>query len=83
MKILCTIKDTAVEAFGPTFEVRATGEAMRMFKDEVNNEQSRINKHPQDFELYKVGMFDDQTGELTGMTPERIARAIDIKEMQS
>lgn len=79
MKIICTIKDNAIEAFGPTFEVRAQGEALRMFKDECENPESRINRHPEDFELFKVAMFDDQTGEMQGMKPERIARAIDIK----
>lgn len=78
MKIICTIKDNAIEAYGPTFEVRAQGEAMRMFVDEARNPESRINKHPEDFELFKVAMFDDNTGEMQGMKPERIARALDV-----
>lgn len=80
MKVLVSIKDQAVEAFGPIMEVRANGEALRMFIDEVNNPDSRINKHPQDFDLYKMAMYDEQTGEIEPLNPpERIARAVDIK----
>lgn len=81
MKIIFSIKDSATEAFSPLFEARATGEALRMFKDQTTNPDSQISRHPTDFELYKVGMFDENTGELTGMKPERIARAIDMLEM--
>lgn len=77
--IICAIKDNAVDAYERTFEVRAQGEAMRMFKDEANNPESRIGKHPEDFELYKVAMWEPATGKMEGMTPERIARAIDLK----
>jgi len=83
MRIICAIKDGAVDAYETTFEVRAQGEALRMFLDEVQNPQSRIHRHPEDFELYKIGMFDEQSGELQGMKPERIARAIDLKEIKS
>lgn len=83
MRIICSIKDNAIEAFTPTFEVRAQGEALRMFIDECNNTDSKINKHPEDFDLYKVAMFNEETGEMEGMTPERIARAIDMKGLKS
>ncbi|QXP08521.1 MAG: nonstructural protein [Arizlama microvirus] len=81
MKILCTIRDAAIDAFGPVLEVRAQGEALRMFKDECNNPESRIYKHPEDYELYKIAMYDDMTGEVQGMKPERLARGQDMQEM--
>lgn len=77
MNYVYSIRDAATEAFSPPIIVRAQGEAIRMFVDEAQNPDSRIKKHPQDFDLYKVGEWDDQTGELSGQKPERVARAQD------
>lgn len=77
MKIY-SIKDQAVEAFAQPFFVKAQGVAVRMFMDETNNEQSQINKHPEDFELWYLGEFDDETGQITQPQIERIARATDF-----
>lgn len=79
MKKLYTIKDLAVEAYGPLFEARAHGEAIRLFKDEATNSESRISKHPQDFELFYMGEFNDQNGEFNTPAPEKLARATDYK----
>ena len=78
MNIIYTIKDDAVDAYGPPFHVRAQGEAIRMFMDEATNKDSRINRHPRDFALYKIGAYNDQTGEITGQTPERVSKATDF-----
>lgn len=78
MKVLVAILDNAIEAFGPIMEVRANGEGIRMFIDEANRPESSIHKHPADYDLYKIGMWDETTGELQAMMPpERIARAVD------
>ena len=80
MKIYA-IKDNAIEAFGQPFFVKAQGQAVRMFKDEANNPESQIHKHAEDFELWHIGEFDEQTGTLSTTTnTERVARAIDFKE---
>ncbi|WNK12808.1 MAG: nonstructural protein [Microvirus sp.] len=83
MKPICAVKDLAVQAFGTPFTTRSRGEALRSFKDEVNRTdgQSAVANHPEDFELYEVGHFHDDTGELTCTTPpELIARAKDLKQ---
>lgn len=81
MKHYYAVKDLAVQAFGIPFQVRAEGEAMRSFQDEVNgkgSENSAIAAHPEDYELYKLGTFDDVTGELKGHTPQLVARAKEL-----
>ena len=82
MSKIYAIKDQAIEAFSQPFFVQAQGQAVRMFMDESKNEQSQINRHPADFELWYLGEFDEQTGTITGAANiERVARAIDfIKE---
>lgn len=78
--IICTIYDMAVQSHGQPFFARANGEAIRIFVDEVNNPGSRINKHPSDFELYKIGTYEDFDAAITTMPIERLARAQDYTE---
>lgn len=64
-----SIKDRATDAFMRPFFAQAIGQAVRMFMDEVNNPQGDIFKHPDDYDLYHLGTFDDNTGQLQ-MNPE-------------
>lgn len=80
MKPIYAVKDLAVQAYGTPFFVRAKGEALRSFQDEANKKDgnSAIAQHPEDYELYYIGDYDDMTGELTATTPVLIARAKDL-----
>jgi hypothetical protein len=42
----------------------ATGVAIRSFQDEVNRnaEDNQMYAHPDDFDLYELGIFDDFDG---------------------
>lgn len=65
MKMLvCTIRDRAAEAYGRPFFLPATGVAIRSFQDEVNRkaEDNQVYQHPDDFDLYELGLFDDFSG---------------------
>lgn len=73
--ILVSIKDRAIDAYQPTASVRAEGEAIRSFQDAINNQQNaQLHAHPDDFDLYVVGYFDDQTGHIEPLDqPKQIA----------
>lgn len=62
--IVCSIKDRAAEAFGRPFFLPAVGVAVRSFQDEVNRpaEDNQVYQHPDDFDLYELGLFDDSNG---------------------
>ena len=62
--IVCTIKDRAADAYGRPFYVPAVGVAIRSFQDEVNrpSDDSQIYQHPEDFDLFELGEFNDDTG---------------------
>lgn len=75
------VRDTAAEAYiSPPIFVPARGAAMRAFMDALdpNAQASPFNKHPQHFELWYVGDYNTQTGEITGKTPEYIVKGVDI-----
>lgn len=77
---IVAVKDLAIEAFQPPAFCRAKGEAMRGFTDAVNDPANKqLNQHPEDFELWHIGYFNDQTGELAKLElNERLARGVDV-----
>ena len=62
--IVVSIKDRAADAFGRPFYVPSTGVAIRSFQDEVNrnSDDNQMFQHPDDFDLFHLGEFDDNTG---------------------
>jgi len=63
---IVSVKDRAANAFGRPIFVTAIGQAIRSFQDEINRvaDNNEMNKHPDDFDLWHLGTFNDQTGEL-------------------
>jgi hypothetical protein len=61
---ICSVKDRAADAFGRPMFVPSTGVAIRSFSDEINraNDDNQLYNHPDDFDLYDLGSFDDNTG---------------------
>jgi hypothetical protein len=62
--IICTVKDRAADAYGRPMFVPSTGVAIRSFSDEINrnNADNQLFNHPDDFDLYELGEFDDNSG---------------------
>lgn len=84
-QIIISVKDTAAQAFTRPVFVPAVPVALRSFRDEVNRSDSKddLAMHPEDFELYEIGSFDDSTGVIEVIEPRIIARAKDLKDIQS
>lgn len=74
--ILVALYDRATEAHAAVMTVRTRGEAIRSFRAECANKQSPIAQNPTDFELWELGTYNDETGEIQPAR-ERIARAED------
>lgn len=75
-----SIRDRAIDAFGRPAFVPALGAAVRGFGDEINRAGSEMNAHPDDYDLYHLGEWDDATGEFTQLKrPEQIAVGKNMK----
>ncbi len=61
---ICSVKDRAADAFARPMFVPSTGVAIRSFSDELNRSDAdnQLYNHPDDFDLYEFGVFDDNTG---------------------
>lgn len=68
MRLLCFgVYDEKAGAFGHPFFSSAMGLAIRQFGDWINNPETNLAKHPQDYRLLHLGEFDDVSGVLTAL----------------
>jgi len=72
-----TIRDQALNEFGNPFCARTIPEAVRIFLDEARNPESQLHKHPEDFTLHHLGMFNAETGLFETGAPYQVCRALD------
>lgn len=80
--VVCSVFDYAMGTYGRPLFVVAKGQAVRSFTDEVNREHeaNEMYRHPDDFWLFHVGSFDDQTGRLLPLSePELLVKGSDVK----
>lgn len=73
-----SIRDSKAAAYHPPFYKKSHGEAERDFSDLASDTQTAVGKHPEDYDLYYVGQYNDETGQVLPLdTPQHIAKAID------
>ena len=62
--VMCSMKDRAADAYARPMFVPSVGVAIRSFSDEINREDkdNQLFAHPDDFDLYELGTFDDSNG---------------------
>jgi hypothetical protein len=80
------IRDSKAQIYNTPFFKHTHGEAERDFTSLVNdsNTNNNVNKYPEDFDLYHVGRYDDQTGKFEALpTPEHIVKAVSVQRVQN
>lgn len=73
---MMSVFDRALGAYMQPWFAQSKGQAQRMFTDEINNPQGDMHKHPEDYALFHLGEWDNETGALTKEpinAPEQIA----------
>lgn len=79
-----SILDTKADAFMSPFFMSTTGQAVRAFKDLVNDPKSSVYKHPGDYRLVHIGLFDDQLGKLESLDQvEPLGYGSDYRDLPS
>lgn len=61
-RVVCAVFDSAAGLYGQPIFVPSVGAALRSFIDEVNNKESAMYAHPEDYTLFNLGMYDDEVG---------------------
>lgn len=58
---ICTVHDVKARAFLPPFYCSTLEVASRTFADCANNLEHAFGKNPEDYSLYHLGSFNDDT----------------------
>ena len=72
------VYDSATCAYMRPFAFQTDGQALRGFADEAVRADSEISKHPEDYSLYRIASFDDNTGKMEGCEPKCLGRAHEL-----
>lgn len=72
------IFDRAIQSFiGAPFAQPTNAAAMRVIKHEATRDGSQIQANPEDYELYHLGYFNEETGEIAA-NKELVVRIQDL-----
>ena len=77
--VICSVYDKAVDAYMRPFFCKTEGEAVRMFEDICLDDTQPLGKHPEDYSLYRIGVFDDHSAVLESCDPVCLRRAHEIE----
>lgn len=69
--VILAVRDRAMDAFMQPFFVPALGLGVRSFSDEVNRPESPMFAHPDDYDLFHIGHYDDATALVELVSPPR------------
>jgi len=72
-----SIFDTASGLYSRPYFGQSDGEAKRSFMDIATDKDHPIGKHPKDYTLLRIGMFDDATGDITNELNESLCTALE------
>ena len=78
---ILSVRDRTADSFGQPFFSQSVGQAVRNFSDEVNRAaaDNLLYMHPEDFDLYHVGIFNTDTAEVTTHAPKQVAVGHSVK----
>lgn len=68
MRLFQIFDKRAQQVIGNIIAYRHPAAAVRVFTDALQNKDSIISQHPEDFDLIELGEQDDETGVITAAT---------------
>lgn len=74
-----SIRDSKAEIYMQPFFQKSHGEAERSFTQLARDQKSTVSQFPEDYDLYFVGVYDDQKGTVQSLdTPQHVLKAVDV-----
>lgn len=79
MEMLCfAVYDQAAHAYMEPFFAPTVELAIRGFRHAVNKPGHPFNDYPEEYTLFLLGSFSQQTGELVGKAPQHISVGVQV-----
>ena len=73
-----TVFDVAAGVYDRPFFAHSDKVALRSFADIAVNKDHPIGQHPEDYSLFAIGEYDDNTGVIKGRDRECLATALEM-----
>jgi len=74
---MIAVKDAKIGSFARPVCVVNEATAVRAFADAVNDPTTEYHKHPEDYTIWSIGTYDDQTGQfMNSASPTQLALAV-------
>lgn len=74
-----TIRDSKGGFYDIPHFTRSHGDAERGFQKLAQSKDSKVGQFPEDYDLYYLGDYDDETGLIKPLdTPQHVLKAVDI-----
>lgn len=79
---MLTVRDIKADSYGQPFFSTSIGQAVRSFGDEINRaaQDNLLYQHPDDFELFHIGLFDTDTAGVEAFPPKSVALGSSYKK---
>ena len=75
-----SVYDKKADAFIPPFYYHMEAQAVRTFKDMVSNVDHAFGRHPEDYDLYAINVFDDASGRFKDdCTPRLVLSGVEAR----
>lgn len=75
-----SIYDAKAKAFQTPFYMVELGQALRAFEDLCKDTDTLVYRHPEDFQLYEIGSYDDSNAKHESYIPlELVSTATEMK----
>ncbi len=76
------IHDSKADAFMQPWFLPTTAMAQRAFTDCVNDKEHNFAMHPQDYTLFAIGEYDDQSAKITWHAPVTLGNGIQYLQQE-
>lgn len=77
---ICSFYDSKLGVYSRPFFVADLREIPRIATDVLTSESSTVSRHPEDFTLFHIGMFDDNEASVTDLgSPVALIRMHELK----
>lgn len=78
-----SVYDSKAESYTPPYFQHKTAQAIRIFSDCCNDEGHTFGKHPADYTLFDLGIYDDDTGTITQDKIISVANGLTLIEQKT
>lgn len=76
-----TIFDTKAKAYMQPFFSKNAATALREVQSAVDNTEHGFNTHAEDYSLFHIGNYDENSGKIDPISPTHIINLVELKQV--